>query len=119
MTVTNGKWRLKEGRWLCCWHSKIPNDQQGIGRARRGVDGSAVAQAVRRFAKWIQEDSRLDRAFKILQEEVAAMSYVKMRPHSQCAQTLKLRVTGRAELDSVAEKDSSQAMRPAVAARRG
>ena len=42
------------------------------------VDDSAVAHAVRRLERRIQDDARLDRAFKILQKAIATMSYIKM-----------------------------------------
>ena len=39
-----------------------------------GIDYSAVAQAVRPLTRRIQENAGLDRAFKILQKEIAQMS---------------------------------------------
>jgi hypothetical protein len=39
-----------------------------------GIDDSAVAQAVRRLTRRIPENAGLDRAFRILQKEIAQMS---------------------------------------------
>ena len=50
--------------------------------AERGgeIDYSAVAQAVRRLTRRIQENAGLDRAFRILQKEIAQMSKSRSDP---------------------------------------
>ncbi len=42
-------------------------------------DDSAVAQAVRRLEKRIQDDPRLVRAFEILQKAISEMSYIYIK----------------------------------------
>ena len=57
-------------------HTMITNRQ--LAERTGGIDDSAVAQAVRRLSKRIQEDASLGRLFGSLQKQLEEMSYVKI-----------------------------------------
>ena len=73
---------------------------RGNERGKRGgeIDYSAVAQAVRRLTRRIQENAGLDRAFRILQKEIAQMSKSRSDPILHPSLWNKRRLNGSAPL---------------------
>jgi putative transposase len=67
-----GDWGRDMVLWLARRNTMISNRE--LAERAGGIDDSAVAQAVRRLTKRIQEDARLARVSRILQNQISEMS---------------------------------------------